>query len=253
VDAGARVALIGRSEASLEEAAASIRARGGIVATAVADVTDIERTRAAVAAVTEQLGPIDVLVNNAGINGPMGPLWETDPAEWWRAVEINFGGAYMLTSAVLPGMVSAGRGRVISITSQAAVHRWPLVSSYAAAKAAVVKLTETLAAELKPHGVSVFSFDPGLLPIGLSEAALASTAGPETAEGQVFGWIKARLAAGQGADPEIAAGWVVNLAAGRGDALSGRHMNVGDDLDDLLARIDDIKRNKLHLLALRKF
>jgi len=253
VDAGARVALIGRSEASLEEAAASIRARGGIVATAVADVTDIERTRAAVAAVTEQLGPIDVLVNNAGINGPMGPLWETDPAEWWRAVEINFGGAYMLTSAVLPGMVSAGRGRVISITSQAAVHRWPLVSSYAAAKAAVVKLTETLAAELKPHGVSVFSFDPGLLPIGLSEAALASTAGPETAEGQVFGWIKARLAAGRGADPEIAAGWVVNLAAGRGDALSGRHMNVGDDLDDLLARIDDIKRNKLHLLALRKF
>src|SRR2546430_11221078 len=80
-------------------------------------------------------------------------------------------------------MIPAGKGRIINITSYAGVYRWPLLSAYAASQAALVKLTETLAEETHPHGVSVFSVHPGLLPIGLGEAALKAGAGRHTPQG----------------------------------------------------------------------
>jgi NAD(P)-dependent dehydrogenase (short-subunit alcohol dehydrogenase family) len=194
---------------------------------------------------------VDVLINNAGITGPAGSMWDTDPAHWWRALEINLGGAFALTSIVLPEMIAAGRGRILNITSHAGIYRWPLMSAYAASKAALVKLTETLAAETRPHGVSVFSVDPGLLPIGLSDAALRRPTDPETDEGRVSGWIRDQLASGQGAEPRRAAALIRELAAGRADRLSGRHIRVNDDLDAMLARIDEIDREDLHTLRLR--
>ena len=208
------------------------------MAAATADVSDEAATAAAVAAHRRRLGPVDALINNAGISGPVGPLWETDAAQWWRTIEVNLGGAFALTRLVLPEMIAAGRNRIINITSHAAVHRWPLVSAYVASKAALVKLTETLAAETRPHGVSVFSVDPGVLPIGLSDTALASTADPNTPQGRVFGWIRRQLATGHGADPDHAARLILELATGKGDPLSGRHLTVADDLDTLLARIE---------------
>ena len=116
-------------------------------------------------------------------------------------------------------MIPAGRGRIINITSHAGVYRWPLMSAYAASKAALVKLTETLAEETRPHGVSVFSVDPGLLPIGLSEVALRSGAGQQTPEGRVHRWIRDEFAAGRGADPEEAARLILALASGHADRL----------------------------------
>jgi O-methyltransferase domain/short chain dehydrogenase len=147
-------------------------------------------------------------------------------------------------------MIDAGRGRIINITSNAGVYRWPLVSAYVTSKAALIKLTETLAAETVKHGVSVFSVDPGLLPIGLSDAALMSTAQSDTPEGRVFGWIRGQLKTGRGADPARAAQLILELASGRGDCLSGRHLTVADDLDTLLRRSDEIRRGDLHTLRL---
>jgi NAD(P)-dependent dehydrogenase (short-subunit alcohol dehydrogenase family) len=192
-----------------------------------------------------------VLINNAGINGPVGSMWDVDQAQWWHTFEVNLGGAFTLTQIALCDMIAAGSGRIVNITSYAGVYRWPLMSAYAASKAALVKLTETLAAETRPHGVSVFSVDPGLLPIGLSEAALRSTADPETSEGRVFGWIRARLESGDGADPDQAARLILALAGGRGDRLSGRHLTVADDLAALLDRIEQIERHDMHTLRLR--
>ena len=122
-----------------------------------------------------QLGPIDLLVNNAGILGPVGPLWELDVDEWWTTMDVNLRGLVLATQLVLPDMVAAGRGRIINITSQAGVHRWPLASAYSVSKAAVVKLTENLALETRRHGIGVFSVHPGLLPIGISETIAART------------------------------------------------------------------------------
>ena len=93
--------------------------------------------------------------------------------------------------------------------------------------------------------------DPGLLPIGLSADAIQQAAGTDTPEDQLFAWIRHRLASGQGADPARAAELVAQIAAGRGDRLSGRHLTVHDDLDILLAHIDDIEQQDLHTLRLR--
>jgi 3-oxoacyl-[acyl-carrier protein] reductase len=125
------------------------------------------------------------------------------------------------------------------------------MSAYAASKAALVKLTETLAEETRPHGVSVFSVDPGLLPIGLGVVALRSRAGQQTPEGRVHGWIRDQFAAGRGADPEEAARLILGLASGHADRLSGRHLGVTENLDALLARIDQIERDDSYTLRLR--
>jgi NAD(P)-dependent dehydrogenase (short-subunit alcohol dehydrogenase family) len=249
--AGAAVGLIARSADELAAAAGDIHRAGGTAAAAVADVTDQAATAAAVAELRGRLGAVDILVNNAGVSGPVGPLWEAPAAEWWRAVEVNLGGAFVLTQLALEHMIPAGRGRIINITSYAGVYRWPLLSAYAASKAALVKLTETLAEETRPHGVSVFSVDPGLLPIGLGGAALKTTAGRRTPEGRVQGWIRDQFAAGRGADPEEAARLILALASGHADRLSGRHLSVTDDLGALLSRIGQIERDDLHTLRLR--
>src|ERR1700745_3622896 len=140
---------------------------------------------AAVAELRERLGPAGVLINNAGVAGPAGPMWDADPAEWWRTLEVNLGGAYTLTRIVLPDMIAAGQGRILNITSHAGVYRWRMQAAYAISKAALVKLTENLAAETRRYGVPVLSVDPGLLPIGFSQARRNSAPDPGTAEARI--------------------------------------------------------------------
>jgi acyl-CoA synthetase (AMP-forming)/AMP-acid ligase II/NAD(P)-dependent dehydrogenase (short-subunit alcohol dehydrogenase family) len=250
-EAGAAVGLIARSPDELAAAVAEIQSTGGTAAAATADVTDYRATAAAVAQLRQQLGSANLLINNAGISGPAGLMWDADPAQWWRTLEINLGGAFALTRIALPDMIAAGDGRIVNITSYAGVYRWPLMSAYAASKAALVKLTETLAAETRAHGVSAFSVDPGLLPIGLGEVALGSTADRQTPEGRIFGWIRDRLASGHGADPEQAARIILTLASGRADRLTGRHLTVTDDIDALLDQIECVERYDLQTLRLR--
>jgi NAD(P)-dependent dehydrogenase (short-subunit alcohol dehydrogenase family) len=249
--AGAAVGLIARSSPDLAAAVSEISLAGGMAAAACADITDRQAAADAISALRDRLGTADILINNAGISGPIGPAWEAPPAEWWRAIEVNLGGAFVLTQLALTHMVAEGRGRIINITSYAGVYRWPLLSAYAASKAALVKLTETLAEETRPHGVSVFSVDPGLLPIGLGEAALSSPADQHTPAGRVRRWIKDQFDAGRGADPDQAVGLILALASGQADRLSGRHLCVSENLEALLARIDEIERDDLHTLRLR--
>lgn len=251
--AGAAVGILGRTGAALEETETAIRGAGlGPVASAVADVTDARALDEAVARIADRLGPVDVLVNNAGIGGPIGPAWEVDPEDWWRTMEVNVGGVVACSRLVLPGMVARGRGRVLNITSEAGVFRWPLFSAYAVSKAAVVRYSENLAAEVRRHGLAVFSVHPGLLPIGLSGLALASAAAPGSLEHAAFGWVRRQLADGRGVDPSEAGRLVVRLAAGEADALSGRHLSVHDDLDALIASADRVAAEDLYTLRVRR-
>jgi acyl-CoA synthetase (AMP-forming)/AMP-acid ligase II/NAD(P)-dependent dehydrogenase (short-subunit alcohol dehydrogenase family) len=249
--AGASVGLLARSQDELSATAAEITEAGGTAGAAAVDVTDRAGVRAAVDSLRRELGPIDVLINNAGVGGPVGTLWDVDASDWWRTLEINLGGAAELTRLVLPDMIAAGRGRVVNITSRAGVYRWPLASAYAASKAGLVKLTETLAVETRRHGVCVFSVDPGLLPIGLGDPARGGDAELGTPAGRVAGWLRERLESGHGADPARAVRLVVDLAAGQGDRLSGRHLSVNDDLATLNRRIEQIESGDLHTLRLR--
>lgn len=251
-NAGAAVGVVGRSADELAETVRLIAAAGGMATAACADVSNERATAHAVGELRQRLGPVDVLVNNAAINGPIGPLWDVPPGEWWRTFEINLGGVFTCTRLVLPDMLARRRGRIVNLTSHAGVFRWPGVSAYAVAKSAVIKLTENLAAEVRREGVSAFSFHPGVQPIGLTEAALAADAPPDSPEGRVAEWLRRQLADGRGARPEHAAQLVVQLASGRADSLSGRHLTVHDDLDILLDRLEDIHRHDLCTLRLRE-
>jgi NAD(P)-dependent dehydrogenase (short-subunit alcohol dehydrogenase family) len=246
--AGAATGLIARSGPELAGTARLITAAGGSTAIASADVSDPDAAQAAIEALGRQLGPIGLLVNNAGIGGPVGDSWHVDAGHWWQTIEVNLRGVFVCSRLVLPGMAARGTGRIVNITSQAGVYRWPQVSAYSVSKAAVIKFTENLAAETGRSGVRVFSIHPGITPIGLTEQALASSAPPGSAEAKVHAWIHRQLRAGHGADPALAARLVIRLAAGHADVLSGCHLSVHDDLDAILARPDHARRRDLYQL-----
>ena len=210
-------------------------------------MSDSDAIAAAVDDVERRLGPIDVLVNNAGVLGPVGPVWQLDPDAWWTTMDVNLRGILLCAQLVLPGMVVRQRGRIINITSQAGAHRWPLVSAYSVSKAAVLKFTENLAHETSRHGVSVFSVHPGLLPIGLS-ATMAAHAPTSSYEDHIRRWALTELDEGRGARPEQAVDLILRLAAGDADSLSGRHLSVHDDLDALLSRIDEVRDRDLYVM-----
>jgi NAD(P)-dependent dehydrogenase (short-subunit alcohol dehydrogenase family) len=246
-EAGAAVALVARSGDELAETVDVVEAFGGTAAAAIADVTDPGQLAGAVACLRQQLGPFDLLVNNAGMVGPIGPLWEVDATEWWKTMDVNLRGVILASRLVLPAMVAQRRGRIINITSVAGAHRWPLVSAYSVSKAAVVKLTENLAHETARHGVGVFSVHPGLLPIGMSTSVIDRVPGT-THEERIRAWTLNELEQGRGADPSQAVDLIMRIAAGEADRLSGRHLSVHDDLDALLARSDEVLANDLYLL-----
>jgi NAD(P)-dependent dehydrogenase (short-subunit alcohol dehydrogenase family) len=251
-DVGMAVGLVARSQDELAESVALIEAAGGVAASATADISDDRAVSRAVTKLRHELGPVDLLINNAGIVGPVGPTWEIEPDGWWRTVEINLRGTLLCTQLVLPEMVGRRHGRIVNISSHAGVFRWPLVSAYSVSKAAVVKLTENLARETYRHGISVFSVHPGLLPIGLAEAAIADSSPPDSHEARVHAWIRRQFADGRGADPAEAVELIVGLASGRYDELSGRQLSVHDDVDAVLVHVDDVRDNELYVLGVPK-
>src|SRR4051794_16156052 len=119
---GASVGLVARSADQLAATRTMIETSGGIVAVARADVTDAHELAMAFAGLRDVLGPTDVLVNNAGVLGPIGPLWELDINAWWATMDVNVRGTVLSSRLVLPQMIAAGHGRIINITSEAGVH-----------------------------------------------------------------------------------------------------------------------------------
>ncbi|MFI6577860.1 SDR family oxidoreductase [Nocardiopsis sp. NPDC050513] len=232
--AGAHLVLTTRDADSLPRAAAGLDGDAEVV-TAVADVTDDAEVAEAVGLATERLGGIDVLVNNAGVPGPAGPAWENDPAEWWHAMEVNLGGALAACRAVLPGMIERGRGRVVTISSHAGHTRWPYVSAYSVSKAAANNLTENIAIELLPHGITAFSYHPGLVDVGLAAAGAATRGSDDPWGRRVDSWLVAQREAGRYTPVSEALANLLRLVRGEADALTGRYLTYEDDLAGLVA------------------
>src|SRR5690606_24328458 len=145
---GAAVALLSRSLPQLEEVAQAIRGVGGHAIGVRCDVADPASIEHAVVKVEEVLGPIDLMVNNAGVPGPFGPIWQVDPDGWWRAQTIHIRAPMLFMQRVLPGMVTRGRGRVICISAIASRITAPHLSAYCTGKVAQNRLVASAAAEL---------------------------------------------------------------------------------------------------------
>jgi NAD(P)-dependent dehydrogenase (short-subunit alcohol dehydrogenase family) len=233
--AGAAVAVLARSADQLAETAATITAAGGRALACPADVTDRTAVEAAVAEVERQWGAIDLLVNNAGSGEPVGPLAECDPDEWWRCVAINLRGPLLCSRAVLPGMLGRRRGRIVNVASGAGTRAIPNLSAYVTSKAALIRLTENLAAEVQEAGVRVFAIQPGTVRTAMAEAVLNSGEARRR-----LPWFAALFEKGQDVPPEAAGRLVVVLASGRADALSGRFLAVEWDVEGLVRRGDEL-------------
>ena len=241
-----------RSTDHVAETATLIEAAGAHALPLIADVTDLQAVDHAVERIEQWLGPIDILINNAAVCGPIGPLWEVDPDEWTRTMDVNMRGTFVCARAVLPGMVARRRGCIVNVASHAGVYRWPQVSGYAVSKAAVIKFTENLAVETRHTGVAVFALHPGTVPAGMGEDLLSADVPGDSHVGHVASWFRQQFALGRGVPPERAGELVVTLASGRADALSGRYLTAYDDLAELIGRAAEIRRDDLYTLRLRE-
>jgi NAD(P)-dependent dehydrogenase (short-subunit alcohol dehydrogenase family) len=245
--AGAAVGVAARSEAQAAETVGAIGQAGGVALAVIADVSDAASVERAARQVEGALGPVDLLVNNAAIMGPLGPMWDAGADDWWRSFEVNLRGPYLCSRALLPGMIARHRGRIINLATSAATVAVAHMGAYVVAKTALIRFTENLAAELLSSGVSVFAIDPGTVRTAMSQHLLESEAGKKW-----LPWFRKLFDKGRDVPAEKAAQLVVQLASGRADALSGRFLGVADDLAKLLEQLEEVQRAGLYTLRVRK-
>jgi len=231
-DAGMRIAVTGRTPQTIEAVAAEID--GLALPGDVSNAGDVERW---VETVERALGPIELLVCNAGISGSGKPFLEEEPDEWWHVFEVNVLGAYLSCRAVAARMAERGRGRIVNVGSGGSYlpitnPTVALGTPYGASKAALGRFSETLAAALGPLGIRVFLISPGLVRTDMTDRFGDSA--PWTA-------------------PELAPRLVRVLASGRADALAGRYLHAEhDDVEELIARADEVVANDLNAIRLRR-
>ncbi len=241
---GYAVSVAARTADELDATVETIAAQGGTAVALPGDLTDPETVERVVALTEERLGTVDVLVNNAGRAHAIGPIWEVDPADWWQDVEVGIRTAFLCSRVVLPSMLARDTGRVLNVSSYVALRPTPHISGYAAAKAAVLSLTEALAASVADTGVRVFALTPGLFRSELMRHLMESDAGRR--------WLPGLGQGGRWVEPERVARLVVFLASGKGDAFHGRLLHALDDLDDLVRRADEILQDDLFTPRLRR-
>ena len=248
---GVAVALVARSQEAVQAAAKSIQLAGSRAIGLSADVTDQRAVMSVVAETVKQLGPVDLLVNNAGSVNALGPVWEVDPDTWWGDVTTNLWGTFLCSHALLPSMIARHRGRIVNVVSSFGIHTSPqstpspYASAYSSSKAAVIVFTENLAAMTRNHGVQVFGLRPGFVRTALLEEGARSPAGR-----QWLPEIQALLDSDRLVPPELTAQWTVFLASGDADKLSGRVFSVAHEMDTLVKRTDEIQREGRYMLRL---
>lgn len=250
--AGAKVGVFARSRAALNGAVSAIRDSGGEAVGVEVDVVDVNAVRTGFARVEETFGQLDLLVNNAGASGPIGPAWEVDAESWWQAVESHVRGTFLCTQAALRQMTPRGRGRIVNIVSNAGAHRWPTVSAYSVAKAAQIKFTENVAVEAQSTGVKLFALHPGLVTdVGMTRDALDHQAMAGTAQAKLVAWVVREQAQGRTVDAARGAACLLALASGRYDQLNGRYITVHDDLDHLAAQAETVEQSDSLVLRVK--
>lgn len=232
-EAGARIAITGRSPEALQQALTQLNRPSAQIMAVPADVTDQQAAEYVIATVEEQLGPITVLINNAGQLRALGPIGAIDPTLWWREIEINVRGPFLYAHTVVPRMRGRRAGRIINVASAAGLGTIPLASAYNVSKTALIRFSETLAQETAADGVRVFAIHPGTVRTPMNAYVHDS---PDVAQlaPEIQQWFQTLYAQGQDTPIEQAVELVLRIAAGQADTLSGWYLSVDDDLDALV-------------------
>ena len=250
VQAGANVLLVARDQELLgavqQELAPVVSQAGQRVEAIRGDVANPASCAAIVRQGLELLPDITILVNNAGVYGPMGLIEEIDWDDWVEAIQINLFGAVLMCRQVIPLMRARGYGKIINLSGGGATAPLPRISAYAASKVAIVRLTETFAEELRDAHVDVNAIAPGALNTRLLDEVLA--AGPEKV-GQEFYNRAIKQRDQGGASLEKGAALAVFLASAASDGITGRLLSaLWDDWANLPDRRDELTNSDIYTL-----
>jgi NAD(P)-dependent dehydrogenase (short-subunit alcohol dehydrogenase family) len=242
---GARIVICARSVATLAAAQEELAGAGEVHAHA-ADVSVPEAAQELIAFAAEKLGGLDILVNNAGVYGPKGPIDEVVWAQWVRAIEINLMGSVLPVRFALDHLRQSERGKIVQLSGGGATSPLPMLSAYAASKAAIVRFAETLAHEVADDGIDVNAIAPGALNTTMLDEVLE--AGPE-AVGETF-YAKAVQQHENGGTPlERGASLAVYLGSRRSDGITGRLLSaVWDPWEELEQHADTLRDSDIYTL-----
>lgn len=239
---GARVVVTARSEAQLRGTVEQVRAAGGTADMMAGDCTQRQDVERVVAFARERFGKVTLLVSNAGISGPFGPIWYVDPDDWWYAQSVHVRGMLLFARAVLPDMMEAKTGRIITVSALASTRIEHSMSAYAVAKSTQVRITQHLAVEVGEYGISAFAIEPGTVFTDLAKGTMADPDAQKWKPGMIahIGTPEARADAPAGL--ARCAAFCLRLASGECDSLSGQYIDVREDLDEKLRRAASAKQ-----------
>jgi NAD(P)-dependent dehydrogenase (short-subunit alcohol dehydrogenase family) len=233
---GAHVTLTARTLSQLKAVAAEIQSQGGQALAVAADVTDDAAVHRVAAAASERFGPVAVLVNNAGIGEPFGPIGDIDPLQWWATQKVHVLGSLLFMRCVIPGMRARGGGRIINIASRAGLQPIPNMSAYAVAKCSTIRLIEQVDLEERQNNVRAFALQPGTI---LTDMAHETMASPDAQRyiPEGIAMLRGLTPASSAADLQRTCNVVASLASGTYDALAGRYLDIAWDLEASLAEL----------------
>ncbi len=233
---GAAVTVTARTESQLNETVAQIASRGGRALAVAGDATN----RADVARVVEEtqrrFGPVSILVSNAGVPGPFGPIGEIDPDEWWAAQAVHLRAPFLFASAVLPQMKERREGCILTICSPRGKMVTPNLSAYCLGKTSQMRLMQLLAAETRDYGIIVVAVDPGSSITQMAEATINSPGAQRWMPEMVANLRKmvAQTNAQPGSDAmlEKCAERCVEIAAGEHPEWNGMYIGRNETADE---------------------
>ena len=250
LQAGVRgLAICARGEAQLHEAAEELRSRCATGQSLLVQTTDVSKeadVRRLVDDTHAAFGGLDILVNNAGVYGPKGCIDEVDWAEWTRAIEINLFGSILMCRAVLPIFRAQRRGKIVQLSGGGATNPLPRLTAYAASKAAIVRLIESIAEEVRGEGIEANAIAPGALNTRMLDEVLE--AGPARVGEEFFARALKQQASG-GASLERAAELAVFLASSQSDGITGKLISAAwDPWPSLADHMDDLASTDIYSL-----
>ena len=249
VEAGASVFMCARDEALLDKARDEVSALAGTgqsVLALAADVSDRNQVAQLARAAIDAFPQLQILVNNAGVYGPLGLVEDVDWDAWVEAIEINLFGSILMCRALMPHFRAARYGKIVQLSGGGATNPLPRISAYAASKAAIVRFAETLAEEVRDDKIDVNAIAPGALNTRLLDEVLAG--GPERV-GHAFFERSLKQKEQGGAPLDRGASLAVFLGSATSDGITGKLLSaMWDPWETLPSHIADLRKTDVYTL-----